>query len=857
MLNRTGKRLLWVMVALLLGACSNEVPLDVEVRATLDGQVAPQARVSIDGVEVGLTDASGSLSKSLSREPGVEVRIAVAMDRAGYRIAPWEGAFVVRNPAKGQVLRYPLEAALTSTRYVTLAVTEAGAPLEGALVELNGEKVAETDLRGEAEVTIPAEVGKGLRLEVSKSGYGGWKKTLKPEAGDRVEAVLSKEARLNVSALTEEYGLAVRMPGVSVSVDGRRVGKTDSKGNYTYVYTGEPGKKVRVTLSAPGSLPAQWQGSVTLEGEKSLQRYFYPASPKPIRAAVYGYVNNTPTEDLSGSLRSLEDGVAVNLFSYLGFKEVPREKAQEEIRKAKLNVDQITAKGWQETRLARSVDMLLLGSVTKDERGFTIETKVFTSAGRLILSQINTARRERDIPGTAREIAQAVLARFPFEGTILAVEGERYQINLGKADYRMEKGMELALLSPVLDGSGKVKKFEDIGTFRVKKTEASASWGEVVELKGGAAPAVGDRVVRRLQLEEERKATGTSFVLQASGGVAPDVVPLRGVNIYLDDQWMGSTGADGTAEVPVKLGKKYDLLLYRHGYQKIGERLKVEKSGDRRPFVLAANNALFKVETDPAGAEILLDGTSLGRTPLAEGKPVPFGFHTLRLALGGDYRDWEEVLEFSQRVEDYTGPRRITLYKDYLRLGREAEGKGSVEGAIAAYGATESAHPDYSLARQALARLYMDEKKDFSGAIREFENVLALPQNQQLIFKQFAVTYTNLGHAYYERGNARLQQDREGAAQDLAKAVQNLQVAKQNTRFFPSEAFDEAVHDTYYYLALATHKIYLLTRKENIQERADQAWREYFDFFPKALEGRPAFESLREAGRQYWAQVKG
>ncbi|NIM07389.1 MAG: hypothetical protein GTN65_17670, partial [Armatimonadetes bacterium] len=75
---------------------------------------------------------------------------------------------------------------------------------------------------------------------------------------------------------------------------------------------------------------------------------------------------------------------------------------------------------------------------------------------------------------------------------------------------------------------------------------------------------------------------------------------------------------------------------------------------------------------------------------------------------------------------------------------------GDHDAAIQAYRRAERGHPDYAHARNRLARIYMDEKDDYDAAIREFENVLSLPENQQLIYKQFAATFTNLGHAYYE-----------------------------------------------------------------------------------------------------------
>jgi hypothetical protein len=101
-----------------------------------------------------------------------------------------------------------------------------------------------------------------------------------------------------------------------------------------------------------------------------------------------------------------------------------------------------------------------------------------------------------------------------------------------------------------------------------------------------------------------------------------------------------------------------------------------------------------------------------------------------------------------------------------------------------------------------------------------------------------------------------VQKDKDAAAQNFAKAVQSLQVAKQNTRFFPNVHYDEAVHDTYYYTALSYHKLYLITRKNNILNNANLAWREYFDFFPKKFEGNNTFQQTRESAQKYWDQIR-
>jgi len=851
------KRAVWsvftVFAAVLLFGCAGE-KLELQVNARMDGQPAAQARVAADGKELGLTDAKGSFSMIIKKKPGADVEVVVAKEMPGYRIKPWKGAFLMKLPKSGSIDKYSFDADLAATRYITIVVTEKGAPVPDAAVLASGKEMGKTDAKGEFVYEYKDLPKAGADIAVSKSGYAPWRKTTAVEPGQKLEAALSKRVMVTIAALTEEYGQSGGVPGVAVTIDKKQVGKTDAKGVFTYTYNGEPGKKAQVALSAPGYIPASWKTSVVLEGEIGLRRYFYPTTPKPIRAGIYRFVGNTPGVDLKDVLAQTEQAVAGQIFKNACFREVPSKTLQAEVKRAKLSIDKIIVKGWRETPLRRTVDMIILGSVAKDDKGFLIETKFYTSGGKLILSQLNRASSAGDINSAAKEIAVHIMERFPFEGTVVSKEEARARINLGRSGYKISRGTEFALMAARLDESGKVSSYRDIGKIRVKKAEDSGSWVEVEDLVKGEKITIGDRAIRRIYREEE--AAKNYVILLAKGGIPPDVSPLGGVNIYLNEEWIGSTGADGKAEVPVRVGKKYDIVLYRHGYQQVKDQVKIEKNKDTREFVLQVNNSVFKIESQPSSADVFVDGDKIGTTPILGGKLVNLGFHTVKVAVGGDYRDWEEVVEFAQKVEDRSGDRKIVLQKDYIKIGERAEQKGDVDGAILAYKSTEKGHPDYSVAHSRLAQIYLDEKNDYDGAISEFENVLSLPENKELLFKQYAVTYTNQGHAYYEKGNSLVQKDPAAAAQDFAKAIELLKKAKQNTRFFPTLKYDEAIHDTYYYTALSYHKLYLITKKPAILRDANLSWREYFDFFPKSLEGNSTFQQSREAAQKYWDQIK-
>jgi len=825
------------------------------VKVLLDGKPLDQAVVKVDGVDLGRTGADGVLSGTLKRRPGTEVKLAVEKDLAGHRIKPWEGSFVVKTPGGETKTEYAFDVELKGTKYFTVAVKDKEGPVEGAVIEFGGKKVGESGANGKYTYESETLQKKSLNIVVTRKGYAAWKKTVKAEPGDIVEAALHKQTILVVKALTDEYGTTKALPGVGVSINGENVGKTDKNGVLKYNYKGRPGAKVSVELSAAGQIPKVWKKTVVMDENPEVERFFYSASPAPIRVGIYGYASNTPGETLESERARMAEALGNRLFSYLSFKEVQQEKLLEGIKKSKLNIDVITTKGWNKSALNGTVDMIIFGSVLKDNSGLVFETKVYTSGGKLLFSRINNAKSNSDIKSVAKKVANTIVEQFPFEGTVVAVDGDRYQINLGKTDYDMSRGMEFDLLDPKTDGSGRAKGYNNIGVLRITSTGSDSSWGAAEDLKKGRTVNAGDKVVRRIVSEEVASGAKTSFTLVAKGGLAPDLAPLSYVNVYLNDEWVGTTDSSGKAEIPARLGRNHRILLYRHGYDKLSDVVYLNKNEETREFALNVNNATLRIESEPSGAEVFIDGVSIGKTPITQGKPVNFGFHTLTLKTGGDYRDWEEVVEFNRKTVDMTGANRIGFFKDYLKIGARAEAAGDIDGAIEIYKSAEKVHPDYSNIKNRLGQLYMDSKQDYASAIREFEEVLSIPENRELVYKQFALTYANLGHAYYEAGNSLVKTDRNNAATDLSKAIQNLEKAKQNTRFFPPNIYEEAVHDTYYYTAISYHKLYLITKKAALLGKADLAWREYFDFFPKKLESDQNFAGIQEGARKYWTQI--
>lgn len=857
MLTTAIRLLLTLFLSLTLFACGDKTPrMDLEVNVTLNGKLVPNTKIMMDGKLLGETGPEGQFNASMNQQPGKQIKLEAQADVAGFEVQPWKNEFTVKLPNEGEILKYVFDIELTATPFVVFAVQEKGVPISGAAVIVDKREAGKTDESGNFLYKYQKGTKQSVTVEVTKNGYSTWKRVSKFEPGIKFGVEIFRRVAVTFEALKDEYGSSVGIAGVAITVDGKRAGKTNEIGALTLNYEGEPGKPVKVIYTAPGYLPAQWSASMALDGGSGVRHYFYPVSSRPIKLAFFHFGGNTPGVDLKDVALQAQSAIRSQLFKHSVFREVAGETLDKEIKTANLNITKLTSKGWQQSRLQSLVDMIVVGSVAKDVKGYIIEAKFHSSSGKLIFSQLIHIDDRSDINSAAREISANVIERFPFEGNVIAFKDDRYEINLGKA-YEISRGTEFELFSPVAAKAAPVST-----VLTVKKSGDNSSFAALEDGQAGLKVAVGDRVIRRAQHEgesssrRESRSGRESYAISVKGGVGKDATPLAGVNIYLNNDWVGSTASDGRASVTITTGKSFNLMLYRHGYQQIVEKIKIEKQGENKQYVMAANYALFKVDSTPSPATVYIDGELLGKTPMIDGRQLGLGFHTVRLTAGDNYRDWEAVVEFDKKIENRTGPNKIVLYKDYMKLGEAAEAKGNIDAAIAAYAATVSGHPDYSDAHHRLAQLYLDEKDDFNGAIREFENVLSLPENEQLIFKQYAVAYTNLGHAYYEKGNNKMAENRNEAAQYYAKAVQNLKIAKQNTRFFPAAEYDQALHDTYFYTALSYQKLYMITSRANMLSDANLAWRDYFDFFPRALEGDPVFAEHRATAKKFWDQIK-
>ncbi len=804
-----------------------------------DGVPLSGVRVEAGGVVRGETDAQGNLTFPFQMGAGEELAISATLDRPGFTFAPWAERVVVRkwNRATPATMAYELDAVLTPVAIVSsIRVDTEGAPAAGAEVELDGKPLGVTDESGALSVPLGDQISRTGKLAVKLKGHKPYSDVATLRGAEVVNVSLSKIGVIQGTLLVayESMGRLVPIPGAEVVVAEKPLGSTDDSG--TLRISTPPGK-FTVVVAKEGFLPEPFVETVGGGRSRDIVVTLYPREAPAYRIAVLPPRNGKPGDsDVESALPEVEDRLSDYLFSYSCFRRVDPQAFSEAMASARLSEEKMLTEGWAKTPLSKLADAVVLSEVTNDNR-LIVSVQVLSASGERLGAFAEVDKRAK-VRSICENAAKKIVEVFPFEGHVVALDGGNVVSSLGSGQDRgLQKGNQVNFYRL---SSTRPTELKPLGKGAVKSvTETSsiiAPAGELADLN------VGDKLV---VLPRNREAAfNGSLALTVMAGRQGSEQAFPDVNVYRDGTWVGVTSESGELQVPVASGGKHDFLFVRSGIVPHREDVKIEGAKSARVVIMPNSISRLRVESQPSGAQVTLDGRLLGMTPLDV--EVSMGFRRIQIDAGGEWRVFDKVLELTKLEEDYTGARRFALERDVLGAADALVAKGDVDGAIAVLSTVEPEHADYSAARNRLGGIYLDTKKQPAKAVVEFERVLSRPENKELVNKRFTVTFLNLGRAYYLIGTP------EGSE----KAIPPLLTARDNKRFFPREEYDRASHDTLYFLALASHKLYYARPSEKLLHETAQRWQDYFDFFPESLQNDTEVQQARAGAEHFQEELR-
>jgi hypothetical protein len=803
-----------------------------------DGVPLSGVRVQAAGLAQGETDVEGNITFPFKKRAGEELTVRAQLDRPGFAFAPWEELVVVRkwDRAIPTTLAYKLEAALTPVAVVSsIRVDADGAPAAGADIELDGKPLGTTDQSGALSVPLGDQISKTGKIAVKLKGYKPWSEVATLRGADVLNVSLSKVGVVYGALLAayESMGRLVPISGAEVVLAGRPVGSTDDAG---MLRISTPPGEFTVEVTKEGFLPEP--AVATLSGRsRDIVVPLYPRDAPAYRIAVLPAKNGKPGDsDVESALPEVEDRLSDYLFSYACFRRVDSGAFTEAMASAGLSEERILTEGWEKTPLSKLADAVVFSEVTNDNR-LIVSVQVLSASGERLGAFAESDKRAK-VRSICENAAKKIVEVFPFEGHVVAIDGRQVVSSLGSGQDRgLQKGNEVTFYRLSATHPTQLKS---LGKGSVKSMTENSS--TVVPTGDLADLAVGDKLV---VLPRNREAAfNGSLALTVKAGREGFEQAFPDVNVYRDGTWVGVTSGSGELQVPVASGGKHAFLFVRSGIAPHREDVKLEGARGQQVVIMPNSISRLRVESQPSGAQVTLDGRLIGMTPLDV--DVPMGFRRIKLNAGGEWRVFDKVLELTKLEEDYTGARRFALERDVLGASDALLAKGDVDGAIAVLSTVEPEHADYSAAHNRLGGIYLDSKKQPAKAVAEFERVLSRPENKELVNKRFTVTFLNLGRAYYLTGTP------EGSE----KAIPVLLTARDNKRFFPRERYDRASHDTLYFLALASHKLYYARPSEKLLYDTAQRWKDYFDFFPEELRNDTEVQEARAGAEHFQEELR-
>lgn len=799
-----------------------------------DGRRLAGAAVTVGGQKAE-TDANGELAVPLKDSaPGTELTVNATLERPGMRFRPYEGKVVVKKWERGKpdTLRQPLPITLVAEEIsAELAVESNGAGLAGVDVSLDGKTLGKTDGSGVLKVDLTPDVSRTAKVTVKASGYEPVDQEAIFEAGRRVTLSLAKlGANSSVRAVYASMGRLVGVPGAEVTIGGKSAGRTDNAGTLKVT---APEKDAKVEVRKEGFLPSPGTGKLPAGKPGEALVVLVPQSAPAYRIALLPPTTAVMKEpDVVERLPEIQERLTDALFSHEVFERVDPDAFQKAMASSKLNLEKLAAKGWEGTPARNLADAAVIVVASKAEGELLVSVRMVGANGKQIAGVAETGKMSK-IKSLCEAAADKILEAFPFEGHVLEVSDDKLVTSLGTAgDRTVKRGAMVGVqrLAP-----GKPPKVTDLGKVKVAAVRPDGSDLAVPSNKA----QVGDTV---MIIPPETAATlDSAVVFSVKAGREGSEKPMSDVTVYRNGTWVGTTSATGEIKVPVNTGQKVTFIFVKGGIPAHVESLKIEKGQDRAHVLMPATMARLTMESEPSGAQVSIDGEPVGSTPLET--DVLLGFHRVVVDAGEGWRSFDKVLEFSSLEESLTGAKKIALQRDLLRQSEELLAKGQVDQAISILAGVAKDHPDYSQAHHRLAGIYLDEKKDATRAISEYELVLDLPENRELVNKRFAVSFLNLGRAYY-------------LDKQFEKAVGKLVTARDNKRFFPRDHHEQATHDTLYYLALSTQKLYHAQRSDKYLRESAARWKDYFDFFPPVLQDEEEVKAARASAQQYYEEIE-
>jgi tetratricopeptide (TPR) repeat protein len=706
-----------------------------------------------------------------------------------------------------------------------------------------------TNARGRCTLTLPASFATdNVHILVRAPNYQPQTKIISLAHGDKVRVDLIRGQALEVFALQKSYKSIRGLHDVSIKLDNKELGRTDSFGYFSQHLPQKSADGIAITLEAAGQLPARISQNLSGTGPWTIVQGFSSKTPPrarllllPLRIQNSG--SETPNPDAITSWdHSIQDGLRQNLINQSPFMEADWERVSQILDRNGLSLQQIGRQGWNQADLLAEFEWALRPTLILGPAS-SLELSLINADGRVIgasLQRLTAKPDSRSMRAMFQQASRELASWLPFEGSLVEAEKEGFRMNLSQqSGHSLKVGETLRLHGLQVEGSGSNPGWTDIGSAQITELAEGFSRVRITELKPRATANVGQIVALQRQPEGGDKYITITDVA--------DKRPLAQVNLYLQDRWIGTTDRQGIARLSrFAISRRGVLTAVRTGYRlHQDDFLWVE--GKDKAIALQRSSIPIRIETDPSNAQVKLNGRLIGRSPLYQSIDLPGPTAQIEIILNEDYKNLNQVVSFDEEGLDWSGPRAVRLERDLRREARLLIQAGRLNEAINLLEALPQSHPDYLLVQHELGDIYLNQSQDPIKAAAAFHRVTSRPEVANFVDKRFIGTQINEAIAIYHIGEKLKDTDQSAAVSSWQKSKTLLDLCEAQLRFIPEEQYTQAVHSLSYYRALSLHRIWGLTQRGEDLKNAHEHWKKYIESTALATPADKHYGLLKKA----------
>ncbi|MCX6129128.1 MAG: PEGA domain-containing protein, partial [Proteobacteria bacterium] len=719
-----------------------------------------------------------------------------------------------------------------------------GDPLRGQWLE-----ACTTNARGRCSFSLPASSAtEDIHILARAVGFQSQTKIISLAQGDKLRIDLLRGQGLEIFALRKNYQSIRGVAGVKIKLNQKDLGETDNFGYLAHNLPPKSAASLTVQMEAPGQLPAQISHTISAYNATSIIQSFATSQAPRARILLLPLkIHDGRSEPTNPSLimdwdQLISEGVRQNFINTKPFTEPDMERITTLLEKNGLSVLQISRNGWSQTDLQSEFEwalrpLLILGPQA------ALELSLLDADGQIIASSLQRLTSKPDAKNLRSLLANAareISGKLPFEGSLVEADKQGFRINLShQAGFQLQAGEKLKLHALQSDAMGSQKIWTDIGSAVITKITDYYAQIRVDQLNAKAMASVGQTVV--LDRDHPNGPLKLSVRDQA------DKRPLAQANIYLQNQWLGATDRQGIARLNTLPASKRGLLqIVRPGY-KIYQSDLNELNAATPEFLLSRSSIPLRIESNPSGAQVKVNGRLLGRTPLYQMIDINGPTAQVQLRLTDEYKTINQTSSLDEEGIDWSGVRAVQFEKDIRMEARQLISAKRLPEAIKFLENISERHPDFLLAQHELGDIYLNQSQDPIKAAAAYHRVTTQADIANFTDKRFIGTHINEAIALYYVGEKSKVSDPAAAIAYWRKVQSILDRCEDQLRFIPQEQYTQAFHSLSFYRGLSLHHIWGASQKTDDLQIAHAAWKKYIESSPMSAPASERFSMIKKA----------